>query len=328
MKKSILISGLLLAVVFQLAAQETEKTKSLIRELDSLKAVLDQREKELQEKTSQLEEQIDLMQEKKELEEELHQLEQEIKKVEAAKYDTSTYIFGDKKLTFFEKRKNSKEKESKKIEDQRVNHFTGIGLGVNGLLSENHDFNLQKEADFMEIEYQKSFSLSLYFYEHYFAVIEEKLGLTFALGFEFNNYSLDRNISLFSTQDTIMGIADNSFEIDKNRLKSTVINLPLVLETNLGRSGEKSVYLAAGGMISYRLGAKTKQIRIQNGEEFKLKNRTDFNMNPFLFSAVGRIGYRNFSLFANISLTSLYDTDDGPEIFPITIGVNISVLDQ
>jgi len=323
MKKLLLTVCLILLVFTQLVAQEKVQNQSLLNELDSMKKVLRLKEMELKKKTEQIEEQLNLMEEKEALRNELRKLEKEIEEVEALKYDTTTYIFGKKKLTVLDKKTG----KSKSIASRRVNQFMGAALGVNGFLSENHHFNLQKEAGFMEIEYQKSISLSLYTYEHYFPLIREKLGIATAIGVEFNNYSLDRNISIASTKDSTFGVESNDFEIDKNRLKSTVINLPMVFETNLGRSGEKSIRIAAGGMVSYRLGAKTKQIRIENGEEFKIKNRTDFNMNPFLFSAVGRIGYGNFTFFTNISLTSLYDTDNGPEIFPISMGIHIAVID-
>jgi len=206
---------------------------------------------------------------------------------------------------------------------QRYNHFAGIDLGVNGFLSPEMSVDLQKEGQFMDLNYRKSISLSLNIWEWYIPIAKEKLGLLSGVGFEFNNYYLDRDITLFADEDTTIGFADATKSIEKNRFKSSMINVPLMLETNIGKDAEHSFHLALGGQVSYRLGSKSKQVFDQAGKEYKVKNRNDYNMNDFRFNAVGRIGYGDFTLFASYSLTPMFDKNKGPELYPFTVGISL-----
>lgn len=159
--------------------------------------------------------------------------------------------------------------------------------------------------------------------EYYIPIAKEKFGIMTGLGFEFNSYDLDRSVSVFADEDTTIGVVDPTKDIEKNRFKSTMLNLPLMFETNIGKDAEHSFHLAAGVMGSMRVGSKTKQIYDQSGKEYKVKNRTDFNMSPFRMNAVARIGYGDFTLFASYSLTPMFDKDKGPELYPFTVGISL-----
>lgn len=236
--------------------------------------------------------------------------------------DTNTFSWGSSKVIVINIEDDTTKKKECKPKN-RWNHFAGIDLGVNGLLSPANSVDLQKEGEFMDLNYAKSISLAINIWEYYLPLWQEKIGFSTGLGFEFNSYDLDRDYTVFSDKDTIMGVTNNNKKIEKNRFKSSMLNLPLMLETNIGKKANNSFHLAVGGMASYRLGAKTKQIYSLNGEDYKVKNRTDFNMNPFRFSAVARIGYGDFTLFAAYSLTPIFEKDKGPELYPFTVGISL-----
>ncbi len=209
---------------------------------------------------------------------------------------------------------------------QRYNHFAGLDIGVNGFLNPDLSVDLQKDAHFMDLDYAKSITFSWNFYERYIPIAKEKFGISTGLGIEFNNYTLDRDVVLFTDKDTTFGFADTTRSISKNKFKSTMLNLPLMLETNIGRDAEHSFHLAAGAMVSYRVGSKSKQVYKQDGKDFKVKNRTDFNMNPFRFSLVARAGYGNFTVFATYGITPLFEDDKGPEIYPFSVGIALAAF--
>lgn len=254
---------------------------------------------------------------------------QESKK-DSTKVDTMTFRLKNSIITIRNRvpeeiviKKSDSLKNGKK---QRLDHFSGIDLGVNGFFSEDGEFDLENDAEFMNLNYAKSWSIAFNFFEVYIPIAKEKFGVSTGLGIEFNNYFFDKEITLASTGDTTIGIVDPTKNIDKNRLKATVLNWPVFLETNIGKDAKHSFHLAVGGMVSYRLGSKTKQEFEQNGEDFKVKNRTDFNMNPFRVNAVARIGYGSFTLFASYGLTPLFDDNKAPEIYPFTVGVSILTM--
>ena len=209
--------------------------------------------------------------------------------------------------------------------EQRMNHFEGIDIGINGFMSASNSVDLPDEAKFMDLNYAKSITVSFNYWEAYIPIAKEKFGIATGLGIEFNNYDLSRDITVFSDRDTTMGVSDPTKDIEKNKFKSTMLNFPVMFETNIGKDAEHSFYLQAGGMLAYRVGSKTKQIFDQAGKEQKVKDRTDFNMNPFRFNLVARVGYGGFTAFATYSMTPIFD-DEGPELYPFTVGLSLNVL--
>lgn len=245
--------------------------------------------------------------------------------VKQVKSDSIKFSWGNSKVIIVggDNEEDSKEDDSKK---QRYNHFAGIDIGVNGFLNPDMGTNLQKEAEFMDLNYGKSIAVSLNFWEKYIPIAKEKFGIMTGLGFEFNNYDLDRDVTIFTDKDTTFGVDIASKSIEKNKFKSTMLNWPVMLETNIGKDARHSFHLAAGVMLSYRVGSKTKQIYEEGGKEFKVKNRNDFNMNPFRANLTARVGYGQFTMFASYSLTEMFEDNDGPEIYPFTVGISLAAF--
>jgi len=257
---------------------------------------------------------------------------QEVNDSLATKKDTSyTIKWGNKTIIVIDRDGDVKVKTAdtsaiKSKPEQRFNHYAGIDFGVNGLLSPSNSFDLGEDAKFMDLSYWGSWTVSINFIDSYIPIAKEKFGVTIGMGFEFNKFKLARDFDVVNFEDSTIGIQDpsSSKDIEKNLFKTANLNLPIMLETNLGKDAKHSFHLAAGGMVSYTLGAKTKQVFEQEGEDFKVKQRNDFNTNPFRFSLMGRIGYGNFTLFATYSLTPLFEQNQGPEVYPFTIGVSLA----
>jgi len=248
----------------------------------------------------------------------------------STKKDTSyTIKWGDKTIIVIDrgdgdvKVKSTDTLTIKSKPSQRFNHYAGIDFGVNGLLNSANSVDLGEEGKFMDQNYWGSWSISFNFIDSYIPIAQEKFGITIGMGFEFNKYKLSRDFTVVNFQDSTFGIVDSAKSIEKNLFKTSMINLPIMFETNLGKDAEHSFHLAVGGMVSYTLGSKTKQIFETDGEEYKNKSRNDFNTNPFRLSMVGRIGYGNFTFFATYSLTPLFEEDRGPELYPFTVGVSL-----
>lgn len=214
----------------------------------------------------------------------------------------------------------AKEKEEKK-KKQRTNHFAGIEFGVNGLLSPKQSVDLQSDAQFMELNYRKSLEISFNLWEKYMPIWEEKIGLVTGAGFKFNNYDLVQDVVIVNQMDSVFGVVDPTRSINKNRFKTTAVHVPLMLETNLGKDADHSFHLAVGGTVSYMLNTRTKQKYKQDGENYKKKDKSDFNVNDFQFAATARVGYGDFTVYATYNLTPLFENNKGPEVYPFTVGV-------
>lgn len=210
-----------------------------------------------------------------------------------------------------------------KNKPNRVNKWAGLDLGVNGLLSPDNDINLPKESEVFDLDYAKSISVGLNIMEKYIPVAKEKFGITTGLGFQFNSYAMDRDLVFSATDDSIYSFRDSSRSIEKTRIKTTFLQVPLLLETNLGKTKDKSFHLAVGMLFGYRIGSKIKQVYEQNGREYKIKDKDDLNINPFRASLTARVGYGEFTLFANYSITPFFEDGKGPELYPFSLGISL-----
>jgi hypothetical protein len=239
--------------------------------------------------------------------------------------DTTRISWGKSKILIIGGLEGEKAPDSTK-KKQRYNHYAGIDIGVNGFINPDMGMNLQDDAEFLDLDYGKSISVAFNLWEAYIPIAKEKFGIMTGLGFEFNNYALDNDVDISTTKDTTFGVLAVGKSIDKNEFKTTMLNMPLMLETNIGRDAKHSFHLAAGALFSYRLGSKTKQKYSANGKDFKEKNRNDYNLNPFRASLAARIGYGRYTLFANYSLTEMFEKNDGPEIYPFTVGISLATF--
>lgn len=243
--------------------------------------------------------------------------------------DSTVFKWGNSKIIVVsptDESDNSKRTETKlKQKNKRLNHFAGIDLGINGYLNASNSVRLADEDRFMDLNYIKSVELNINFLEFYIPIAKQHFGILTGLGMGFNNYDLSRDFSITSAADTnaTIGVVDSARSIKKNKFKTIAFNLPILLETNLGKTSKKSFHLAVGGMATYVFDGKTKQKFRLDGQNFTTKERTNFNLNPFRLNAHARIGYSNLTFYANYSLTPLFKKDKGPELYPFTIGVSL-----
>jgi opacity protein-like surface antigen len=111
---------------------------------------------------------------------------------------------------------------------------------------------------------------------------------------------------------------------DKNTMNVSYIKAPLMLEFNTGKSSKNNFHIAVGAQFEYRIHSVLKQKYDQNDKHYKIKQRDDFNLEPFHYTATARIGYDNITLFANYGLNRLFKKDKGPQVYPLTVGVNLN----
>jgi hypothetical protein len=101
------------------------------------------------------------------------------------------------------------------------------------------------------------------------------------------------------------------------------LTAPLLLEFNTHRNPSKSLHFAAGVVGGYRLGSRNVQVVEVFGRRARNSTRDDFNINPFNLSATARFGYGDLTFFATYSLTELFVTGRGPELYPFTAGIRL-----
>lgn len=241
-----------------------------------------------------------------------------------SKKDSTTINFKKKQFVIINKDRDSETNISTKDNSDDFHHWGGFAMGVNGWLS-NGSFNMPKNQDFMSLNYGKSLNFQLNPFEKDFHLYKNYINLVTGIGFEWNQYEFSNKTRLNPDTNYTWGTIDttNMYEYKKNRFKSTFINVPLLLEFNTNKDPDKAFHLAFGVIGGYKLGSRTRQIVERNGETLKFIKKDNYNLNPFRLNAHASLGYRNFTVFADYALTTLFESGKGPELYPFTIGVKI-----
>jgi hypothetical protein len=227
---------------------------------------------------------------------------------------------------------------------KRRSHWAGVDIAINGFVNSKSSTDLSNDAfttpedvtQFMELEYAKSWAFSINFAEWYIPIQKHHFGLVTGLGTEWNNYELKHNIKLNPkggsfvngnvnefNEDYTWGEVDTVLDYSKNRFKTWFINAPLLLVLNTGNHKNKSFHLSAGAIFGFNLQTKMKYKYRLSGDEKKEKDKQSFNTNPFRVSATVRGGVGWFNVFATYSLTPLFESGRGPELYPFTVGVTL-----
>ncbi|MBP6311594.1 MAG: hypothetical protein WAR83_06115 [Flavobacteriales bacterium] len=235
------------------------------------------------------------------------------------------------------------EQRLKDIRRGRRNDFTywaGLDIGVNTLIGPDGDADLDKDAEFMEIDNLKSRFFSINFMEQKLEFGSHHAGLVTGLGLEFANYHLKNNVLLAYDRDSIYGVPMESPDYRKNKLRQMGLRVPLMLEFNTKRaplptedeirsrtaksySRKNNVHLAFGVIGTWYFDTMYKQKYSIDGVKHKDRDKGDYLLLPYRAAATVRLGYGPVNVFAEYALTPLFQNNKGPELTPLNIGITL-----
>jgi hypothetical protein len=118
----------------------------------------------------------------------------------------------------------------------------------------------------------------------------------------------------------------------KYKLATAFLELPVELRYSFKPYDDKnSVKIAIGAKIGTMVGAHTKAKILEDKNDnaindYILKENTKRFFNRNRLSVMGRIGFGHFTIFGAYAITPLFKEGNGPEINPLTIGLNLSGL--
>jgi hypothetical protein len=217
--------------------------------------------------------------------------------------------------------KYEKEDKSRKWHGSFNPHWAGLEVGMNSFQNTNyHDM----QNDVFELNPGKSLSWNLNFAEWAFKNERKTFGVVTGMGISFNDYAFDLPVTI--EKDVEKGIIspkditlDNT-NVKKSKLHVNYLTVPLMLEVKTPlRMGSSRLYLGGGVIGGLYLGAHTKY-KYENGNKEKYKS--NYHINQWKYDVTGRIGFGDFCVFANYSMTSLFKESKGPEIHPLMIGIS------
>jgi len=215
-------------------------------------------------------------------------------------------------------------KKSKKFKG----HYAGFEFGLNNFLNSDFNMTLADADKFMELNTNKSWGYSLNFLQYSIPLFSKNMGFVTGMGFEWNNYNLKQNVDLVENNLTgrIEGkeISLDEFKYQKNTLNSVYFKIPLIFEFQIpvGKKDNK-IFCGIGAEGAVKVASKTKKVYNVLGDRKKLKVKGDYQLSPLKYGLTARAGYEALELFANYSLQPLFEKEQGPELYPFTVGLRI-----
>lgn len=203
--------------------------------------------------------------------------------------------------------------------------WNGIDLGVNGILSDKHDFNLDPEVEGLEPDYGKSRYISFNFAQIKGSIVGDYLGLTTGLTFQFYSWKYDGENEFIINGDSLLIEENTSKNITKNKLRTTYIGIPLMLEYNTSENAKRAFHISAGVIGKVLIGSMYKQKYNQDGHSYKVSTKGELGFNRVQVDALARIGYRRLTLFAQVGLLPLFDNNNTPDLYSFSTGFFIKV---
>ena len=202
--------------------------------------------------------------------------------------------------------------------DNRI-RFSMLDIGVSTYLYDG-GFGLPSEPEILEnFEqlYGGSININWHLFRHRMPIVKRKLGIEYGLTLSWNDYKFDNDFEILQDRPTFETIPIEK-DIKKNKLKTTFIEVPLMLTWTPGK--RQSYYISGGVYGGLLVGAKQK---IKFEDDSKRKIRDDFNLNKVRYGLEGRVGLGPIAFYVQYSLQDLFQEGTGPVLTPINIGVTV-----
>ncbi|HLP13677.1 MAG TPA: outer membrane beta-barrel protein [Flavobacteriales bacterium] len=242
------------------------------------------------------------------------------------KNDSTKMTFKNFDLVIIERNQCEETKDTAKAvapaPKEKFSTWSGLYLGVNGLLTPGNSLNIGSDNKFLELDYSKSITFGINFSELKFKIVPKYVTLTTGLGVQWNKYAFKNNYTLNYNSDSVYGMLDSSATFTKNKLSATYLQVPLMFEIKTHERLSKAFHLGFGVIGAYKLGSNLKQEFSQKGFETEGKFKGHYQLNPFQLYATARIGYgKHFTVFANYGLMPVFESKKGPDLRPFTVGI-------
>jgi hypothetical protein len=119
-------------------------------------------------------------------------------------------------------------------------------------------------------------------------------------------------------------------EYDVNKLSLTYFDVPVEFKFSSENEKGKTIKFAIGFKAGYLINNHTKyrgdDFITGSADNIKYKNFKIPNLEPLRYGATVRFSYGMYGVFAYYSLSKIFKTDKGPEMYPISAGITLSLL--
>ena len=247
---------------------------------------------------------------------------------EKSSSDTVTWNLNRRKVIIVnDDQEENKSKNEKHVSSNvgKFKHWRGVALGVNGYIGQDGGLELTAPASYLDLNYARSFNIQINPIERQFNIYRHYCKIVTGIGFDLHRYELARHTTLNADSSFTSGTVDSTgiYKYERNRLRTTSLQVPLLLEFNTSSNYRRTFHFAVGVIGQYLIGASVKQELVGGGFEIERINRDDYNLNPFGAKAHVNFGYRGWTIYGEYNLTPLFKSGKGPELYPFAAGLRI-----
>ncbi len=213
-----------------------------------------------------------------------------------------------------------KEKQKRKF----TGHYWGAELGFNNYLNADYKLSMPDGYDFLELNQGKSVEFSMNLLQGSLSLSRSgTVGFVTGAGLTFNNYRFANPTIPVKDENGMLSYETIDGSLNKNKLTTLYLTVPVLFECQFNRHNRDGFYMSAGMIGGYRLKSYTKVVTMDSGNKDKDKNRSSFNLNSFRYGAQFRFGFESINFYGTYWLNPMFDTDKGPELYPVSVGVAI-----
>ncbi len=242
------------------------------------------------------------------------------------------------------------------VHDKKIRfngHWGGVEMGINGYVTPEFNTNWGQEYDYLNLRYEKSWTVNLNLYEQNIALNKAKnMGFVTGVGMAWSNYRFSPPTYLSPDSSEIEGYymvnsEGNNLSARKSKLTVMYITIPFMYEIQTKGNGFKNFHFGIGVLGSARVRTHTKIYFNNANELYSLKdpgtgeivsgtyttpNASDrnivkdynsFHLQPFKFEGMVRVGFSFINLWAHFGLNQFFMKDRGPELYTWTAGITL-----
>lgn len=213
-----------------------------------------------------------------------------------------------------------------------VSRWFTLGLGVNPV-AHDKSFDLPTGNGYQDWDLRigKSTNVDLGIVQTKINLVDHKLNLYSGLSFLSTKYMFEDDFQINPDSD--------SWEVDysqlqnistkKNRLTSSHLYVPLMLNFESSLKHYQSIRVSAGGFAGFRLSSNQKIKFKSKGDnpfedKIKYKERDDFNQQNFIYGWAAELGYGPVNFYGKIHMNPLFEKgNNNPDLNTYSIGIMV-----
>ncbi|MCX6279238.1 MAG: outer membrane beta-barrel protein [Bacteroidetes bacterium] len=226
-------------------------------------------------------------------------------------------------------------------------HWAGVEIGIGGYVNSGFNMNFSPAYPYMNMNTARSVTVNFNPFELNVNIYKNHIGFTTGLGFQTSNYYFTDNYVMLKDSSSLVAykVQDsqgNLVSLKTNKMVVSYLNLPLFFEYQSNRYRRlTSFHITVGVIVGVRIGSYTKQVYSEKSGTYFLvdekgnkvatyevdryiaRNSGAYHLSPFKIDAAFRVGWSHLNLFGTYSLTRMFQKNQGPELYPFTVGITL-----